>query len=1052
MTGDKSKFLSLAAYSGGTVTFGDNQKGNIIALGKVGKSSSHSIDNVFLVDGLKHNLLSISQFCDKGNSVCFTNEHCQIINNNTNQVVLEGKRKGNTYIVDLNEIPRSTFSCLSVLEDDPLLWHNRVGHASLYLLDKLRSKELVVGLPNVKFLCNKLCDACARGKHVRSSFKSKKLVSTTKPLELIHMDLCGPMRVQSRSGKLYVLVIVDDFSRFTWTIFLRSKDETFDEFICFAKKVQKTSGYQLVRLRSDHGTEFENNKFDEFCREHGMDHNFSAPRTPQQNGVVERKNRTLEDMARTMLIASGLPRNFWAEAVNTACYIINRVMIRPITNKTPYELFKGRKPNVSHFRTFGCKCFVHNNGKSNLGKFDERSDEAVFLGYGNDSKTYRVYNKRTLSVEESVHINFDETDYSVNRDIDMLQEVEDFDIGLVRRDPDEEEPTSNKQQARVEEEPVPHENQDEPVPEEIEEEVPNETENTTNTPEAESVPGETSESRVPIRDFQPKPWKHLKSHPIDLIISDIAKGTQTRSQLRNFCAFNAFLSLMEPRNHTEALEDADWIQAMQDELNQFERNKVWHLEPPPEHQKVIGLKWVFRNKLDEYCTIIRNKARLVVKGYNQQEGIDYEETFAPVARLEAIRIIIAIASYMGFKLYQMDVKCAFLNGFLNEDVFVEQPPGFENAKFPNHVYKLDKALYGLKQAPRAWYERLSKFLLENGLKRGKVDKTLFLKSKGTDFLIVQVYVDDIIFGATNESLCKEFSDLMSREFEMSMMGELNFFLGLQIKQTEKGTYIHQQKYIKELLKKYGMETSKTNHTPMGTNTRLGEDPHGTSVDQKLFRGMIGSLLYLTASRPDIAYSVGVCARFQANPKESHLSAVKRILRYLKGTDDLSLFYPHCDTFELKGFADADYAGDLINRKSTSGMVQFLGTCLVSWSSKKQNSVALSTAEAEYVAAAACCSQVLWIKQQLRDFGINYDCVTIYCDNTSAICISKDPVHHSRVKHIHIRHHFLKDNVEKGLIKLEFCQTKNQIADILTKPLNREQYEKMRMELGLIKLQ
>ena len=265
-----------------------------------------------------------------------------------------------------------------------------------------------MGLPIIKFLQNKVCDACVKGKHVLSSFKLKKMVSTTKPLELIHMDLCGPMRIQSRSGKKYVLVIVDDYSRFTWVIFLASKDETFNEFVAFAKKIQKISGHSIVHLRSDHGTEFENSRFDEFCRENGMNHNFSAPRTPQQNGVVERKNRTLEEMARTMLIASGLPRNFWAEAVNTACYILNRVTIRSIINKTPYELFRGRKPNISHLRAFGCKCFVHNNGKKNLGKFDERSEEAIFLGYSSDSKAYKVHNKSSMCVEESIHIIFDE--------------------------------------------------------------------------------------------------------------------------------------------------------------------------------------------------------------------------------------------------------------------------------------------------------------------------------------------------------------------------------------------------------------------------------------------------------------------------------------------------------------------------------------------------------------------------------------------------------------------------------------------------------------------
>ena len=295
------------------------------------------------------------------------------------------------------------------MKDDVLLWHNRLGHASLSLLNKLVSKDLVIGLPSIKYDDSKVCAACVKGKHVRSSFKSKKCVSTSRPLKLIHVDLCGPMRVMSRGGKRYVFVIVDDYYRFTWTLFLASKDESFEQFIIWLKKVEKRIGQSLVSLRSDHGTEFENGQFIEYCDEHAMDHNFSAPRTPQQNSVVERKNRTLEDMARTMLLASGLSRNFWAEAVNTSCYIINRCMIRPLINKTPYELLKGRKPNIAHLRIFGCKCYVHNNGKEALGKFDARSDEALFLGYSSHSKAYKVFNKRTLCVEESVHVVFDET-------------------------------------------------------------------------------------------------------------------------------------------------------------------------------------------------------------------------------------------------------------------------------------------------------------------------------------------------------------------------------------------------------------------------------------------------------------------------------------------------------------------------------------------------------------------------------------------------------------------------------------------------------------------
>jgi hypothetical protein len=300
---------------------------------------------------------------------------------------------------------------------------------------------------------------------------------------------------------------------------------------------------------------------------------------------------------------------------------------------------------------------------------------------------------------------------------------------------------------------------------------------------------------------------------------------------------------------------------MEEELNQFERNNVWTLVPRPTHQSIIGTKWVFRNKNDENGFIIRNKARLVAQGFNQGEGIDYEETFAPVARLEAIRMLLAFACYKNFKLFQMDVKSAFLNGFISEEVYVEQPPGFESHKFPNHVFKLAKALYGLKQAPRAWYERLSGFLFEKCFIRGKIDTTLFTKTKNDDLLIVQIYVDDIIFGSTNENMCSEFSNIMQKEFEMSMMGELNFFLGLQIKQTKNGIFINQSKYIKDLLKKFGFEKSKIYATPMSPSIKLDKDENGKNVDIKQYRGMIGSLLYLTASRPDIMFSVCLCARF-----------------------------------------------------------------------------------------------------------------------------------------------------------------------------------------------
>ncbi|WVZ48731.1 LOW QUALITY PROTEIN: hypothetical protein U9M48_000150 [Paspalum notatum var. saurae] len=429
---------------------------------------------------------------------------------------------------------------------------------------------------------------------------------------------------------------------------------------------------------------------------------------------------------------------------------------------------------------------------------------------------------------------------------------------------------------------------------------------------------------------------------------------------------------------------------MHEELENFERNHVWDLVEPPPNCRPIGTKWVFKNKQGEDGMVVRNKARL--PGVSSKEGIDYEETFAPVARLEAIRILLAFAASKGFKLQQMDVKSAFLNGFIEEEVYVRQPPGFESARFPDRVYKLRKALYGLKQAPRAWYARLKSFLLKSG--------------RGGDTLIVQIYVDDIIFGGSSHAL-----------------------------------------YTRDILKKFNMGDSKPTTTPMSTNTALDADEDGEAVDQKEFRGVIGSLLYLTATRPDIQFAVCLYARYQASPRTSHRQAVKRIFRYLKFTPELGLWYSSSSSLFLRGFSDADHAGCRIDRKSTSGTCQLLGTSLVSWSSRKQASVSLSTTEAEYIAAASCCSQLLWMKATLSDFGLRFGKIPLLVDSTSAISVAKNPVLHSRTKHIDVRFHFLRDHYEKGDIDLVHVASENQLADIFTKPLEFSSFVRLRGELG-----
>ncbi|GJV48910.1 retrovirus-related pol polyprotein from transposon TNT 1-94 [Tanacetum coccineum] len=591
---------------------------------------------------------------------------------------------------------------------------------------------------------------------------------------------------------------------------------------------------------------------------------------------------------------------------NGACFFAKASEISPMSmNHEKYTLVivdeysRERIPDISYFYVFGCLVFIHNH-KDQLGKFDAKADDGYFLGYSSVSKAFlELMIPLDILPDEfqeddpsrQYQVDFDVSYYIIPHGGSLIEIIQENHVLKVIA-PNEPE-----------------------IPHTKDTKGPLDLINTERTHEQNShISNQASISSHPVpQDI----WSRGQHIELVNIIGAPSEGMLTRSMAAKLtaastseCLFADFLSEIEPKKVSEALKYPRWVDAMQEELNQFYRNKVWTLVPLPYGKTTIGSKWVFRNKKDKHGITTKNKARLVAQGYSQEEGIDYDETFAPVARMEAIRIFLAFARYMNFKVYQMDVKSAFLNGKLKEEVYFKQPPGFESSEFPDYVCKLDKAFYGLKQAPRAC------------------------------------------------SLVK---------------------------------------------------------TPMVPPNNLGPDLDGKPVNKTSYRGMIGSLMYL------------------------------------KGTSTLGMYYPKCSGFDLKGYSDSDCAGCNMDRKSTLGACQILGGKLVCWSAKKQQSVAMSSAKAEYVAAAGCCASILWMKSQLSNYDIHYKMVPIFCDNTSAIAISNNPVLHSRTKHIDIRYHFIRDHILKGDIKLHFIPTEYQLADIFTKPLDEPTFTRLKAELGMLNI-
>ena len=747
MTGDISQLTDLTHHNGGYVSFAGGEKGKITQMGTI-SNGVLSFNKVNYVPELQHSLLSVSQICDKDFSAHFTKKECLILKPGVvipeEWVLVRSERRNDAYIIDMNHNIPENVTCLysKINERTAMLWHRRLGHANAKNLNRIAKNELVRGLPVKDFITFEKCVACAQGKQHRQPHRTKLINTIDSLLQLLHMDLFGPVNVLSINRNSYCLVIIDDYSRFTWVFFLSAKSETPELIKRFITLIENQLNAKVKSIRSDNGTEFKNAVMDRFCAEKGILHQFSSVRTPQQNGVAERRNRTLIDAARTFLCDSKLPVIFWAEAINTACYVQNRVLLNKKQMKTPYEAVYNHKPTVAHFRTFGCPCtLLHLEATP---KFNSKADDCYFVGYAGRT-AYRVYNKSTRQIVESFDVRWlEENESDARVGPDWLFDYAELFKPFYAYFDNASGPSSSKEGIIEEEEVVPtapiievvrvlhdispppeaqtsddHSYSDvtpdssaiaiaspvessespefktgpseveveSPVIEEIISEVvfvpendnpvtvegfdstymnfifPDQipTEYVASTSYEHASGGVENMTNLPVNaevlDFA-IPSRIQRNHPVENIIGPVTEGVRTRSQIGdvNECLYSCFISQIEPKNVAMALNEPSWVDAMHEELNQFQKLKVWQLVELPKWKKSLDTRWVFRNKQDDSGVIVRNKARLVVRGFRQIEGLDYTEVYAPVARLEAIRIFLAYASHMGFTVYQMDVK------------------------------------------------------------------------------------------------------------------------------------------------------------------------------------------------------------------------------------------------------------------------------------------------------------------------------------------------------------------------------------------------------------
>lgn len=922
------------------------------------------ITNVRYVPELYVNLFSTGKVTDLGYTVIEEKTQCKIVKDGS--VVAVGVRDNGLYRMLIKVVCADNCSGMANVAAKPLplhIWHEKLAHQNIaHVKSVLRNN-------NIDYIDEEfVCEACVYGKQHRISFEQRQ-EKATKCGELIHSDVCGPLPVESLGGSRYFLTLKDDYSRYRFVYFLKNKSEVFEKFKCFAMKVKNECGSDVKILRTDNGLEFVNKDMNKFCEENGIKHQKTVPYTPEQNGCAERDNRTLKEAARTLLSSKNLNEKLWAEAISYTVHTLNRTGKSTVENKTPYELWYEKSANINKLQIFGCSVYVHIPKEKRRG-LDLKSKKCVFIGYDDNVKGVRVLNPESNKIEvarDVIFITDDQVVLKINN--------------------------SNKEH-NVE---ANDENDDKTI-DDIEEDF-------------ESLIDTSLESNT-LETSDQDTWCAVNEKNVveERLRNRDAVQNSPNQQMINF-AMVIFLD--EPKTYNEAIHAAEnkhWTHAMNEEYDALVKNRTWTLVKPPTGQKIIDNRWVFKVKQNTDGSIERYKARLVVRGFTQEYGIDYQETFSPVVKFTSIRSILALAAANKMKLKQFDIKTAFLNGNLEEDVYMKQPIGYSDGS--GRVCKLSKSLYGLKQASRCWNKRFTNFIKDFGFTECQADPCVFVRRNKQSQTILAIYVDDGLIASNDDKEVQAIVAHLKREFEIKDF-EAKCFLGFEIEHRTDGSIrIHQAAYAKRFIDRFHMTDCKTISTPMDPNQNLGDFKAEEKVDFP-YREAVGSLMYLAvATRPDISFAVGCVSRYLENPALAHVNAVKRILRYIKATLNFGIVYEAKIDLPIIGYSDADYAGDTETRRSTSGYVFLFGSSAVSWGSVRQKSVSLSTTESEYIAASDAVKELVWLERLIAQITSKKRIKSLFrMDNQSAVRLIKNPEFHKRTKHVDVRYHFIREKFE-----------------------------------------